>query len=318
MNQMFKYLAAPFVFLSLTGCLQESESELDQVIARDDAILERYIESNQLAATKTQVGFYYEKVNQNAEGAEIVNDDFVGVYFEIRSLDGQLIKSYMDETKEPIIFKQSMDGIWPVVFAYAAGLSRVGEELMVYSPSYLAFGNYGYQQLILANSNLTIRLKFARKYTLDELKEREEQLILDYIAENELEGFEEISDGIYRRILESGDAEKTASSNSSNVSFDFELFQLGETEATFESTPNSRPSVTIGAAGGLPFLDHGLRGVREGAEIEVLAYSFAAYDGSIQIIPSEIREDLYLKGEQIDLVRPFTPVFLKATVASVL
>lgn len=318
MNQLYKYLAASAILLSVSGCLQESESELDRVIARDDAILERYLDTNQITATKTQTGFYYEKITQNAEGAEIVNDDYVGVYFEIRSLDGQLIKSHMDEAKEPIIFKQSMDGIWPVVFAYSAGLSRIGEELMVYSPSYLAFGNYGYQQLILSNSNLLIRVKFARKYTLDQLKAREKQLILDYIEANDLEGFEEVSDGIFRRIVDEGDTEKAASANSSIVVFDFKLFQMGKAESTFESSATSRPSVTIGASGALPFLDHGLKGVRQDAEIEVLAYSFAAYDRSIQIIPSDIREDLYLKGEQIDLVPPFTPILFKATVWSVL
>ncbi|EON77763.1 hypothetical protein ADIS_1682 [Lunatimonas lonarensis] len=301
-----------------SSCLRESESELERIIARDDAILERYIENNQINATRTQSGFFYEKTTQNPDGAEIQNDDYVGVYFEIRSLDGQLVKSYMDESKEPIIFKQSMDGIWPVVFAYAAGLSRVGEELMVYAPSYLAFGSYGYQQLILSNSNLVIRLKIARKYTLDEMKAREKEMILDYIEANDLEGFEEIAEGIFRRILDAGDTEKNPSVNSSVVVFDFELFQLGDSQVTFDSNPASRPSITIGSTGGLQFLDRGLLGVRQDAEIEVIAYSFAAYDRSIQIIPSEIREDLFLKGEQIDLVRPFTPVLLKATIWSVL
>jgi hypothetical protein len=49
-----------------------------------------------------------------------------------------------------------------------------------------------------------------------------------------------------------------------------------------------------------------------------LAYSFAAYNNSIQIIPSDIRADLYQKGEQIDLVRPFTPVLFSAEVLNVL
>jgi FKBP-type peptidyl-prolyl cis-trans isomerase len=318
MSHLYKFLAISLIATLFSSCLRESESELEQVIARDNAILERYIQNNQINATRTQSGFFYQKLTQNSEGAEIQNDDYVGVYFEIRSLDGQLVKSHMDETKEPIIFKQSMDGIWPVVFAYAAGLSRVGEELMVYSPSYLAFGSYGYQQLILSNSNLVIRLKIARKYTLDELKAREKEMILDYIEANDLQGFEEIADGIFRRILDAGDSGKNPSVNSSIVVFNFELFQLGDSRTTFESTPASRPSITIGATGGLRFLDRGLLGVRQDAEIEVLAYSFAAYDGSIQIIPSEIREDLFMKGEQIDLVRPFTPVLLKATIWSVL
>lgn len=317
MNNKLNYLSAIFILSIMTGCLQETESDLDRIIERDNAALERYIDANGIEATKVQSGFYYEKIQEMPEASQFQNNDFIGIYFEIKSLDGQLIKSYLDETKEPIIFKQSIDGIWPSVIGYSAGLSRLGEELMVYSPSYLAFGNYGYQQLILPNSNLVMRIKFARKYTEAELKEREEQLILAYIDENELEGFEKIQDGIYRRILDEGDAEEELTTNTDIVTFAFKLFHMGETTSTFESSATNRPSVTLGRQENLPFLEHGLKGIRKEAKVEVLAYSFAAYNNSIQIIPSDVRKDLYDKGEQIDLVRPYTPVLFSAEVLNV-
>ncbi len=318
MNNKLNFLSAFFILAIMTGCLQETESELDQIIERDNATLERYIDANGIEATKVQSGFYYDKILEKPDAPQFQNNDFIGIYFEIKSLDGQLIKSYLDETKEPIIFKQSIDGIWPSVIGYSAGLSRIGEELMVYSPSYLAFGNYGYQQLILPNSNLVMRIKFAKRYTEAELKQREDQMILDYIAANELEGFEKIQDGIYRRILDQGDAEKDVTKNTDVVSFDFKLFHMGETTSTFESSATNRPSVTLGRQENLPFLDHGLKGVRKGAKVEVLVYSFAAYNNSIQIIPSDIRADLFQKGEQIDLVRPYTPVLFSAGLFNVL
>ncbi|WP_158858638.1 FKBP-type peptidyl-prolyl cis-trans isomerase [Lunatibacter salilacus] len=317
MNNKLNYLGVIFILAIMTGCLQETESDLDRIIERDNTALERYIDANGIEATKVQSGFYYEKIQEIPEASQFQNNDFIGIYFEIKSLDGQLIKSHLDETKEPIIFKQSIDGIWPSVIGYSAGLSRLGEELMVYSPSYLAFGNYGYQQLILPNSNLVMRIKFARKYTEAELKEREEQLILDYIDANELEGFEKIQDGIYRRILDEGDADEDLTTNTDIVSFDFKLFHMGETTSTFESSATNRPSVTLGRQENLPFLEHGLKGIRKEAKVEVLAYSFAAYDNSIQIIPSDVRKDLYEKGEQIDLVRPYTPVLFSAEVLNV-
>lgn len=318
MNNKLNYLLAAFIFAIMTGCLQETESELDRIMERDNAALERYIDANGIEATKVQSGFYYDKIQEMPEAPQFQNNDYIGIYFEIKSLDGQLIKSYLDETKEPIIFKQSIDGIWPSVIGYSAGLSRIGEEMMVYSPSYLAFGNYGYQQLILPNSNLVMRIKFAKRYTEAELKDREEQLILDYIAANELEGFEKIQDGIYRRILHGGDAEEDLTVNTDIVTFDFKLFHMGETTSTFESSATNRPSVTLGRQENLPFLEHGLKGIRKEAKVEVLAYSFAAYDNSIQIIPSDIRADLYQKGEQIDLIRPYTPVLFSAEVMNVL
>lgn len=318
MNNKLNYLFATLIFAIMTGCLQETESELDRIMERDNAALERYIDANGIQATRVQSGFYYDKIQEMPEAPQFQNNDFIGIYFEIKSLDGQLIKSYLDETKEPIIFKQSIDGIWPSVIGYSAGLSRLGEEIMVYSPSYLAFGNYGYQQLILPNSNLVLRIKFAKKYTEAELKEREEQMILDYISANELEGFEKIQDGIYRRVLDEGDAEEDPTVNTDIVTFDFKLFHMGESTATFESSATNRPSVTLGRQENLPFLEHGLKGIRKEAKVEVLVYSFAAYNNSIQIIPSDIREDLYQKGEQIDLVRPYTPVLFSAEVLNVL
>ena len=317
MNNKFNYLSAFIILTLMTGCLKETESDLDRLIERDNAALERYIDANGIEAIKVQSGFYYDKIQEMPEASQFQNNDLIGIYFEIKTLDGQLVKSYLDETKEPIIFKQSIDGIWPSVIGYSAGLARIGEELMVYSPSYLAFGNYGYQQLILPNSNLVMRIKFAQKYTEAELKQREEQLILDYIAQNELEGFEKIQDGIFRRILDEGDAEEDVTGNADIVSFDFKLFHMGETTATFESSATNRPSVTLGRQENLGFLEHGLRGVRKEAKVEVLAYSFAAYAESIQIIPSDIRADLFQKGEQIDLVKPYTPILFTAEVLNV-
>ena len=317
MNNTFNYLTVLFILVLTSSCLQEAESELDRIIERDNAALERYIDANGINASKVQSGFFYNKTQEMPEADQFENNDYIGVYFEIKSLDGQLIKSYLDETRDPVIFKQSIDGIWPTVIGYAGGLSRVGEEVMVYSPSYLAFGNYSYQQLILPNSNLVMKLKFARKYTEAELKAREEQMILDYIEANELEGYEKIQDGIYRRIVEAGDPEEALTENTDILTFDFKLFHLGESTVAFESSATSRPNVTLGRQENLQFLEHGLKGIRKEAKVEVLAYSFAGYDESIQIIPSDIRLDLYQKGEQIDLIRPFTPIKLSAEIVNV-
>jgi FKBP-type peptidyl-prolyl cis-trans isomerase 2 len=318
MNIKVNYLNAVSILILMSGCLQETESEIDRVIERDNAALERYIDTNNIEATKVQSGFYYKKIQAIPEAPQFQNNDFIGIYFEIKTLDGQLVKSYLDETKEPIIFKQSIDLIWPSVFGYAAGLSRLGEELMVYAPSYLAFGNYGYQQLILPNSNLVMRIKFAQKYTEAEMKAREEKMILDHISEKELEGFVKVQDGIYRRILVEGGSEEKVTKNADNVTFDFKLYHMGETTATLESTATNRPTVTLGRQENLRFLEHGLKDIRRGSKVEVLAYSFAAYAQSIQIIPSDIRKDLYQKGEQIDIVKPFTPILFAAEILNVL
>lgn len=44
-----------------TGCIQETESDFDKIVQRDDALLEAHISSNNIEATKTQLGYYYRK-----------------------------------------------------------------------------------------------------------------------------------------------------------------------------------------------------------------------------------------------------------------
>ncbi|MFC4871210.1 FKBP-type peptidyl-prolyl cis-trans isomerase [Negadavirga shengliensis] len=313
---MSKYALSLGLILLMTACLKETESELERAIERDNAIMENYINSNNIDATKTQQGFYYRKINEEPGGPQFVNGDHVGIYYEIKTIDGHLIDSHLDESKEPVIFKISNEGIWPIVLGHAALLAREGEELMVYSPSYLAFGNYSYQQLILAASNLVIKVKYVKKYSESELRAREEEMIQQYIEENELEGFELIDTGIYARTVAAGDDSKSLSKTGSNVSFNFKLYELGASAVTFESTTATRPTVSVGNSP-LEFLNKSLNGVYPDEKIEVIATSFASYDGSIQIVPKVIRKDLVDKGEQIDLVKPFTPIFFEAEIVSV-
>ncbi|MBD3629223.1 hypothetical protein [Cyclobacterium sp.] len=301
----------------MASCIEESETDLDRAINRDNLIMEDYIASNDIQATKAQSGFYYEKTLSMPDATQFMNADYIGIYYEIKTIDGQLIDSYLDESKEPKYFKYSQDGLWPIAITYAAGLAREGEEMTLYVPSYLAFGNYGYEQLILPASNLVIQLKFVEKYTEEELQQREEEMIQTFIAENNLQGFEEISDGIFFRTIEEGDDSKSESQLGSNVSIDFELFEIGATEPTFDSYSSNQPITFSIGNSGLLFLDEGLKGVLPEQKVEILATSFAAYDNSIQILPEDIRLDLVEKGEQIDLIKPFTPVWFKGEVLAI-
>jgi len=300
-----------------TSCIEESTSDIELAMERDDLIVEQYIAANSIVATKSQSGYYYTKTVEKPDAEQFVNADYIGIYYEIKSIDGQLIDSYMDETKEPKIFRYSQDGLWPIAITYASGLAKVGEELMVYSPSYLAFGNYGYEALILPSSNLVIKLKYAAKYTKEELIQREETMIADYIASEQLEGFQEVADGVYMRTITPGDDSKTKSKLGSNVSVDFELFELGGDDPIYESYTSNQPTTVSIGNSGLEFLNEALIDILPDQEIEVLSTSFNAYNESIQIFPSAIREDLVNKGEQIDLIRPFTPISFKAEVLSV-
>ena len=119
------------------------------------------------------------------------------------------------------------------------------------------------------------------------------------------------------RTVTEGDDTETESKLGSNVSVDFELFELGEEDPVFESYESNQPTTVSIGNSGLEFLNKSLIDVLPDQKIEVLSTSFNAYDQSIQIFPSAIRQDLVNMGEQIDLVKPFTPILFKAEILSV-
>lgn len=293
------------------SCINETESDFDRIVKRDDAILADYVASKELDATKTQIGYYYTKEEAVDQGTQFANNDIIGIYYEIKTLDGHLIESYMDESKDPVLFKYSQNGLWPAAMGYAAGLAKPGETFTLLIPSYLAYNTYSYQQLIPSGANLVATVKYARKYTEDQVKQFEDELIQAYLEEKELEGFEKNEKGIYIRVVEEGEGEP--SKNGNTITFSYEMFELNGTKAIAESTTNN-PVISLGSAQNIIFLNESLVNLPKGAEVEVIAPSHTAYGETVQVIPAEIRQDLVGKGELQQFTAPYAPIRFNAEI----
>src|SRR5690606_37730234 len=190
MKTIFNSTMAIAVAALTTACLQETESDFDKAVQRDDAAMAHYISSNGIDATKTQLGYYYQKDVEREDATQFTNNDVVGIYYDIKTVEGHLIDSHLDESKPPMVFKYAQNGLWPTAVGYAAGLAREGEEMTLYIPSYLAYSTYSYQQLIPAGAHLVVKVKYAKRYTEEALEQLEDEMIQEYIADNDLEGFE--------------------------------------------------------------------------------------------------------------------------------
>lgn len=293
------------------SCINETESDFDRIVKRDDAILADYVASKELDATKTQIGYYYTKEEAVDQGTQFANNDIIGIYYEVKTLDGHLIESYMDESKDPVLFKYSQNGLWPAAMGYAAGLAKPGETFTLLIPSYLAYNTYSYQQLIPSGANLVATVKYARKYTEDQVKQFEDELIQAYLEEKELEGFEKNEKGIYIRVVEEGEGEP--SKNGNTITFSYEMFELNGTKAIAESTTNN-PVISLGSAQNIIFLNESLVNLPKGAEVEVIAPSHTAYGETVQVIPAEIRQDLVGKGELQQFTAPYAPIRFNAEI----
>lgn len=305
------------VIYGLTACLPQVESDLQKSMDKDDRLLKEYLSRNSIDAIESPVGYFYKKEVVNPTGNQIVNNEVVGVYYEIRTTDDQLIESYLDENERPRLYVHNDSGLVPRAINFASGIAKTGETLILYVPSYLGYQTYSYQQLIQPNSNLVIKVKFAVSYNETELKALEEELIENYITENELEDFEKTSDGIYVKILSEGENDSKVSGNNDIVRFTFALFQFDNSNPVAETESNTPIQVTVGNEGNLKFLNLGLKGVKKDMELEMLIPSDLGFTNSIQVFPYVIRKDLFDKGFINQIVRPKEPFRFKVKIVEV-
>lgn len=315
MKTIYAFATAVVMAALTTACIQETESDFDLIVERDDAIVEQYLSTNGIDATKTQLGYYYRKDVENETGAQFINNDVIGIYYEIKTLEGHLIDSYLDENKSPLVFKYTQNGLWPAAIGFASGLARVGEEFTLYVPSYLGYNTYSYQQLISSGANLLVKARYVRKYTEEQLEQLEDEKIQAYIAENELEGFEKKDSGIYLRVVEEGEGDPSKNGNS--VTFSYKMFQLGIATPIAESVVNQNPTISLGSQNNMEYLNESFVNIPEGTEIEVLAPSYAAYGETTQVVPQQIRMDLVNKGELQHISAPYSPIKFDAEIINI-
>jgi FKBP-type peptidyl-prolyl cis-trans isomerase 2 len=299
------------------GCLPKGESDLQTTIERDDRLVADYLSRNNINAIETQLGYFYKKEISNETGNQIINNDIVGVYYDIRTIDGQLIEDYTDESKRPRIYKHAEGGLIPRAINFATGLAKIGETFSLYVPSYLAYQDYTYQQLILANSNLVIKVKFAATYTTDEIKEIEDAQTIKYISEKNLEGFVKTADSIYVRTIKEGEAGGKVSANVDIISFTYKLYQLDSETPFAQSTGTTPVQITVGSESNRKFLNLSLKGLKKGQEIEAIIPSRLGFGLTVQVYPFVIRKDLIEKGYINQIARPFEPIIFKVTVTDI-
>ncbi|MCL6257771.1 FKBP-type peptidyl-prolyl cis-trans isomerase [Aquiflexum sp. TKW24L] len=317
---MIRKIALPVLVVLLfgiAGCFPKVESDLQNAINRDDRLLADYLSRNNINAIETQLGYFYKKEIPNETGNQIINNDIVGVYYEIRTIDGQLIEAYTDESKSPRIYKHSEGGLIPRAINFASGLAKTGETFMLYIPSYLAYQEYSYQQLILPNANLVVKVKYVETYTNDEIKEIENEMILNYISEKNLEGFVKTADSIYVKTIKEGEAGSKVTANGDIVSFTYKLLQLDSESPFAQSTGTTPFQVTVGTESNQKFLNLSLKGLKKGQEIEAIIPSRLGFGLTVQVYPLVIRKDLFEKGYINQIARPFEPIIFRVTVTDI-
>lgn len=301
----------------MVSCLTNKESDYEKIVNRDTKLLKAFFDRNGLSPIENPLGYFYQKIQSNDVGNLIVNKDIVGIYYEIKTIDGQLIDSYLDEDKPPRIFVHDEAGLVPRVMNFSAGLAKEGESFMIYAPSFLAYQEYSFEQLILPNSNLEIKVKYAKVFSQKEVEAFEDNLIQTYLEEHDKNGFVRDEEGLYLKIIDESLADAKAAKLGDIVAFEFELTQMGSSAVISKSNPNTPLQTSVGNRENLEFLNSILKDAKVGMEIEAYSPSQLAFGVTSQVFPDQIRQDLFNIGAINSVAKPFEPIYFKVIIKEV-
>ncbi len=317
MNSKILTISLFSLIFGLSGCFEPQESDLQKAIDRDDDLLKSYLTQNNITAIETPLGYFYKKEVSNDVGNQIVNNDIVGVYYEIKTTDGQLIDSYLDETLPPRLYHHKEGGLAPRAMNFASGLAKEGETFTLFIPSYLAYQEYTFQQLILPNSNLVLKVKYASVFDEAEVKIYEDQLVQSYLEKNGLTGFVKNDDDLYVKIVKPGVASDKQSKTGDIVRFFYELSQIDGQSPIADSGLTTPIQMSLGNSNNVKFLNLALKDVSKDMELEVIIPSHLGFGGSIQVFPFQIRKDLFDKSVINQIARPYEPLLFNVTIVEV-
>lgn len=192
---MRKIILFGVVALMLAACEKDGR---DQSLIDDEAI-QTYLAENNIEATKHSSGIYY-VMEQEGEG---VSPDLSSV-LEVKYIGKLLNGTEFDKTED------NKTAIFPLGnliegWRIALPLFKEGGKGTIIIPSHLAYGSQEVGNgAVPANSVLIFEIELVSVF--DSQSEADEQIILNYLADNELEATAHES-GIYYIINQEGEGE---------------------------------------------------------------------------------------------------------------
>lgn len=147
-------------------------------------------------------GVYYYPVQTNPTGKIIVPGDQASIYYIIEVLNSNIVDSLSEKRGPPIKFQHGVLQMVPSGIDFGVAHMRVGETFVLLIPSRHAYGNVFIENLFPSNATLKVELQMVDVTEGDEISLVEDDLIVNYIEQNNLGTFELLAEGLrYKTTL---------------------------------------------------------------------------------------------------------------------
>lgn len=304
MSQYIQFpLCALFLSLILSGC-GTTESDYEKQVRKDDQAIQSYLTENNIQAEKASSGVYVEPMDENGQGEQVQEDYIAGITYTITLLDGDAPLETYEDTLTPIRFSHSQNALIPSGLNYEIDQMSEGDTFRFYVPSYMAFGDYGHDDLFPPNSNFIMEVALVDLKTEEEIFAMEVDSIKSYIQQNGIEA-ESFSNGLH--YVEEEEGTGNSPDEGDPVKFHFTRKYLDGT--VIETTEDGDPiSAYLDQGNLVPGLNSGIKLMRKGGEATLLMPSKLAFGKSIQVLPQQVRKEWVEEDELEPKVTPYTPV----------
>ncbi|MEX2639270.1 MAG: FKBP-type peptidyl-prolyl cis-trans isomerase [Balneolales bacterium] len=291
----------------MQGCFDSGETDYERQVREDDEAITAYLEANDIEAEKASSGVYVEKLTENAQGKQVVEDHVVGILYTMTHLTGgHEIESHTD-ILAPLRFSNSFDlnlnAIHPAGLNYEIGGMREGEKFRFYIPSVQAYENYSHDELFDSYSNFILEVDLVEVKTEEEIYEEEMDTIEAYLELNEPDA-ESYPNGLYYVLKEEGSGDQP--NINSQVKFHYTRKYLDGTviQSTLDGDPEQ---VHLNDNQLVTGFKNGILLMEEGEKAKLIMPSKLAFGKSVQVIPQALREQLAEDGEIVQ-TKPYSPV----------
>lgn len=302
--KLFSFIMGGALLSLLIFSCNEIESSYEKQVKEDDKKLRDYLESSNIEATMADEGYFYEVIVENPNGDLIEEDDIVEFFYSISLLNGAEIESNMGPEDLPLLFKKQSNGLWPSGLEKGTGQMRVGEHYRFYLPSYLAYYTYGHNDFFPAFSNFIIDIKINAIKTENEMNDFQSDLIDDFIEEADYTNVESKESGLKYIKTEEGTGDRPTSNDYVKISWTRKYLD----GTILKSTGTSAYDYHLGSDYIVEGLKEGILLMQEGEEAIFIMPSKLAFNSSLQVIPHELRSELYQDGSILFDVEPYTPI----------
>lgn len=314
-NRLAKILVGSSVLIILLNACGFEESELEKRRKADDEAISHYLAENDIEAMRDPSGLYYEVLRENPQGRDVKLDDVVSIYYDMKTLEGEEIESSEDSIA--IRFAHDFQSIIPVGLDYAVQLMSKGEKFRFYVPSVLAYGDYGAPDHFDPNTIFIIEVEVVDIQDEDDVNELELDSIRHYISllpQNEAEQVQSFPSGLFYQQLEEGMGR--APFDYSTVSFYYERRYMDST--LLEKTNTGYPvTLTLGRGYAVKGLEEGILRMKKGGRALLVMPSKIAFGASIQVVPSNVRDQLLEDGILLTKVQPYSPIVYEVELVDV-